>query len=335
MKDVNILINNITENIMELTGFERSLDIKSILYMNLSGVTLQEESTELTSGRDNLADAVDNWLIEFQLEGCTEGSIRAYAGNLKNFLAFVNKGLPDIKERDIKNYLAHGKIKRKWKDTTYNTQLRAIRSFFKYCYEYDLIPEDPCKRIRDTRMARVMQPILTAEQRELVRCACKNERELAMVDLLYSSGMRVSEVVKMNRRDVDLYGRRARCHGKGRKDREIMFSAECGVHLKRYLESREDSGEALFVGLRSPYKRLSKNGIEVMLRSIRDRDPRLKGVSVTPHVFRRTRGTDLINRGMPAELVAQKFGHENVQTLLDCYAAISKNTVWAAEEKCG
>ena len=182
---------------------------------------------------------------------------------------------------------------RKWKDSTYNLRLRTVRSFFRYCADQGYVDVDPCRRIRDTRTAYIMQPVLTAEQRELIRTACRTERELALVDLLYSSGMRVSEVIRLDRADIDLRRRRAKCYGKGRKEREVMFSAECGVHLARYLEER------------------------------------------TPHTFRRTRGTDLINRGMPAELVAKKFGHEKVQTTLDCYAAISRETVWAAEEKYG
>lgn len=180
-----------------------------------------------------------------------------------------------------------------------------------------------------------MQGILTPRQREIVRCCCRTERELAIVDMLYSSGMRVSELVGMNRSDIDFITRRAKCYGKGRKEREIMFSHEAAVHLENYLMERQDNEEALFVRLKKPHTRLTKAAIEHLLKNIKGRDARLKNVSLTPHVYRRTRGTDLINRGMPAELVAQKFGHENVQTLIQCYASISKNTVWTAEEKCG
>ena len=155
------------------------------------------------------------------------------------------------------------------------------------------------------------------------------------MDLLYSSGMRVSEVIRLDRADIDLRRRRAKCYGKGRKEREVMFSAECGVHLARYLEERTDTDPALFVRSRRPYERLSRDAVEGILRTIRKREPGLAHVRLTPHTFRRTRGTDLINRGMPAELVAKKFGHEKVQTTLDCYAAISRETVWAAEEKYG
>lgn len=335
MKDINLMVNDIAENIIEITGFEKVSDIKAVLYMHLSGYTIVEECTELTTSMDDLADAVENYVTEMQLQGFTEGTIRTYGSNLKNFFEFTNKGLRDIHEADVKRYLAHGKTKKKWKDKTYNNKLRSIRAFFRFCYEYDLVPNDPCKRIKDLREEHIMQSILTPEQREIVRCCCKSERELALVDMLYSSGMRVSEVVGLNRQDIDFTTRHMICYGKGKKEREIMFSHEAAVHLKNYLSQRTDDNEALFVWKKRPYNRLGKCGIEHLLMEIKSRDPRLKNVSLTPHVYRRTRGTDLINRGMPAELVAQKFGHESVQTLLDCYAAISNKTVWTAEEKCG
>lgn len=335
MKDMNILISDITTNLIELTGYGKAFDIQSILYMHLSGYVLKEECTELSTSKDDLLDALEFYGNEMQIRGYTEETIKLYGYNLKNFLVFVDKGLRDITENDIRKYMAYGKTKKKWKDTTYNNNMRTIRGFFRFCYEYDLIKDDPCKRMKDIREERTIKSTLTPEQRELIRCACKSERELALVDLLYSSGMRVSEVVKMNRSDIDFATRRAICYGKGRKQREILFSPETAVHLKRYLSQRIDESEALFVHMRRPYNRLTKSGIQYLLKAIVKRDERLSNVTLTPHVYRRTRGTDLINRGMPAELVAQKFGHENVNTLLQNYAKIHKNTVWVAEEKCG
>lgn len=341
-KSMNSLVNEITDNIIQLTGYEKAVDIQSILYMNLSGYTLEEECTELSASGDELAEAVECWCMELRLQGCTEKTMRSYAYNLKKFLVDVPKSLGDIQEKDIKTHLARGKLGKQrgkpikpWSDATYNLRLRVLRSFFGYCYENDLIAENPCKKIKDTKTAHVMQSVLTPEQRELVRSACRTEREIALVDLLYSSGIRVSELVALNRQDIDFRSRRARCYGKGRKEREIMFSAECGVHLARYLAERTDFEEALFVSAHVPHKRMSAYGIRALLRTIKARDPHLGNVKLTPHVYRRTRGTDLINRGMPAELIAQKFGHQNVQTLLTCYASISKKTVWDAEEKYG
>ena len=342
MTDIHAIISKATIDLIDLTGYEKAVDIQSVLYMNLSGYTLAEECTEVAEAGDKLAEAVESWMIELGLQGCTESTIRTYAYNLRSFLADVPKALEDITERDIKMHLARGKMgkmnvrcTRKWSDATYNLRLRALRGFFNYCYEYDLIPENPIKRIKDTKTAHVMQSIMSAEEREMVRSKCHTEREIALVDFLYSSGVRVSELVSLNRQDIDFRRRRAKCLGKGRKEREITFSAECGVHLAEYLAQRTDHNEALFVSSVKPHQRLTKAGIRALLKKIKARDERLARVKMTPHVYRRTRGTDLINRGMPAELLAKKLGHENVQTLLMCYAEIRQETVWAAEEKYG
>lgn len=341
MKDINNVVNDITDNIIDLTGYERPMDIQSILYMHLSGYTLQEECTEISTAGDELAAAVESWLIELKLQGCTERTMETYAYGLRKFLEEMPKALGEIKEKDIKWYLARGKLgklpgrcTRPWADSTYNLRLRVLRSFFKHCYEQGIIGDDPCKRIRDTRIAHIMQPVLSAEQRELIRSACHEEREIALVDLLYSSGIRVSELVQLNRQDIDFRARRAKCAGKGRKEREIMFSSECSVHLAKYLAQRTDSSEALFTSKRGG-RRITRDGVRHVLHMIKARDEKLKDLKLTPHVYRRSRGTDLINRGMPAELIAKKFGHRNVQTLLDCYADISRKTVWEAEERYG
>lgn len=168
------------------------------------------------------------------------------------------------------------------------------------------IPENPVKRIKDTKTAHVMQSIMSAEEREMVRSKCHTEREIALVDFLYSSGVRVSELVSLNRQDIDFRRRRAKCFGKGRKEREITFSAECGVHLAEYLAQRTDHNEALFVSSVKPHQRLTKAGIRALLKNIKARDERLARVKLTPHVYRRTRGTDLINRGMPAGAACEK-----------------------------
>lgn len=170
MKSINNLVNEITDSIISLTGYDKAVDIQSILCMNLSGYTLEEECTELSTQGDELEEAVESWCIELRLQGCTERTMRTYAENLKQFLLDVNKDLKDIREKDIKSHLAKGKLgkmgvrcTRPWADTTYNLRLRVLRSFFGYCYENDLILENPCKRVKDTKTAHIMQPVLTAE----------------------------------------------------------------------------------------------------------------------------------------------------------------------------
>ena len=156
MKDINVMINEITENLMDVTGYEKALDIRSVLYMHLSGYQLSEACTDVSAGGVAFPEAVRDWGIELQLNGCTEETLRTYAYNMSQFLLAVNKDLKDITEMDIKRYLAEGKMIRKWKDSTYNLRLRTVRSFFRYCADQGYVDVDPCRRIRDTRTAYIV-----------------------------------------------------------------------------------------------------------------------------------------------------------------------------------
>lgn len=235
----------------------------------------------------------------------------------------------------MKNYLAFGKVVRKWKDKTYNSKIRSLKSFFTWAYENKEMRDNPLKNIKTTKEEYRMQPILTAEQREIMRCSCRTERELAVLDLLYSSGGRVSEIVQLNIEDMDFVNRRARIYGKGRKEREIYFSPQASLHIRGYLNERKDSNPALLVGVKAPYERLSIAGIQYLLKDIQSRDERLSGLKISPHTFRRTCGTDMINRGAPVEMVKEKLGHAKVDTTLQCYAQIGTEAVRDADRRYG
>jgi len=191
------------------------------------------------------------------------------------------------------------------------------------------------KNIKPTKEEYRMQPVLSAEQREIMRCSCRSERELAIMDLLYSSGGRVSEICQLNISDMDFINRRARIYGKGRKEREIYFSAQASLHIRDYLKTRTDDNPALLVGTKSPCRRLTIAGIQWILKSIQSRDERLNGLKISPHTFRRSCGTDMLNRGAPVEMVKEKLGHAKADTTLQCYAKISTEAVRDAERRFG
>ena len=195
--------------------------------------------------------------------------------------------------------------------------------------------DNPLKNIKTTKEEYRMQPILTAEQREIMRCVCRTERELAVLDLLYSSGGRVSEIVQLNIEDMDFVNRRARIYGKGRKEREIYFSPQASLHIRDYLNERKDRNPALLVGVKAPYERLSIAGIQYLLKDIQSRDESLSGLKISPHTFRRTCGTDMINRGAPVEMVKEKLGHAKVDTTQQCYAQIGTEAVRDADRRYG
>lgn len=337
MMSASAVINNILVQLNECVTGEMLNEIKMILYMNLCDYTFTKnmESTELLQEVDKTYEIVKNWHNQLIIEGKTIGTIKNYESELRKLIDYTGLGVTEIKEHHINSYLANGKIRLKWKDKTYNSKVRSIRAFFKWAYEYDIITQNPMKRIKETKEEFRMGAVLSPEQREIMRCTCKTERELAIVDLLYSSGGRISEICQLNRENIDFANRRMIIFGKGRKEREIYFSAQTRVHLMAYLESRTDNNPALFVGKKAPHPRMGIAGIQWLLKSIQSRDKRLKGLKITPHTFRRTCGTDMINRGAPAEMVQKKLGHQNINTTLTCYARISTETVRDAERRYG
>lgn len=337
MMSASAVINNILVSLNNCVVPGKLEEAKAVLYMNLCDYTFQknENETELILESDRTYEILMDWQNQLILDGKTQSTISQYGRELKRLLQYTGMPVQEIQEKNIRSYLSYGKIKRKWKDKTFNSKIRSIRQFFNWAYENDIIKENPMKRIKETKEEFRMGSVLSPENREIMRCACRTERELAIVDLLYSSGGRISEIQKLNRDNIDFKNRRMIIFGKGRKEREIYFSAAAGVHMTNYLRSRADSNPALFVSKKKPYDRLSIAGIQYLIKQIQKRDPRLDGLQISPHAFRRTCGTDMINRGAPAEMVQKKLGHTNIDTTLTCYARISMEAVRDAERRYG
>ena len=322
MVSASALINTILTQMQEYVKEGALKDVQLILYMNLADYSFSrnEDTTAVSEESDRMYEVMQLWQQDMILRGLTSGTIRQYGHELKQLIIYAGVSPLEMSEYHIKNYLAFGKIRRTWKDKTYNSKEMA---------------ENPMKNIKPTKEEYRMQPILTAEQREIMRCACRTERELAVLDLLYSSGGRVSEIVQLNIEDMDFINRRARIYGKGRKEREIYFSPQASLHIRGYLNERKDSNPALLVGVKAPYERLSIAGIQYLLKDIQSRDERLSGLKISPHTFRRTCGTDMINRGAPVEMVKEKLGHAKVDTTLQCYAQIGTEAVRDADRRYG
>lgn len=333
-----INVDNVVINVMDrLTDVieeqKRLEDVKQVLYMCLAGYDIYKEETALSVDIDCTQEYLRQYLMQMKLNGCTDGSIRAYHADLKNMLAYINKNIKDIQYADLRNWLAYGKLVRGWKDRTYNTKLIAIRSFFAWLYEEDMLPDNPAKKLKETKVERRIGVVLRPEEREELRCACATERELALCDMLYSTGARISELCALNISDIDFVRMTAVVYGKGRKEREIYFNAPAKVHLERYLESRTDDNPALFVMTRKPFNRMSPESARLILKKIQSRDSNVAAIRLTPHVFRRTVGTEMINKGAPLELVAEKLGHVQLDTTKQCYASISRATVQQAHHR--
>ena len=335
--DIHNLVNEILITLEKDNAQQNELSkIKMVLEMHLSEYSIYKNDstgTAVSNNIDKTAFYIQQFLLSMKLRGCTDSSIINYGGELKNFFLFVDKSIQDISFVDLQNFLAYGKIRKKWKDRTYNAKLIIVRSFFSFLYEEDYISSNPGKKLHETKVEHKIGTTINAYQREEIKCDCKNEKEYAICEMLYSTGVRISELCSLNVSDINFQNMSAIVYGKGRKEREVYFNASTKLHIEKYLDTRMDNNPALFVISKKPYARITPNSVRTMLKRIKARDESIANIAITPHVFRRTVGTDMINKGAPLELVAEKLGHTKLDTTRLCYASISRTTVQQASDK--
>ena len=275
---------------------------------------------------------MQNYLQEFldvkALEGCSKATIENYKFNLNKFLLGVGKDPTEIATQDIRKYLADYKRERGVSNTTLDNMRRVFQSFFTWMHREGYIIKDPCAAVNKIRADKIIKNPYSDEEMELMREAAKNLREKAIIEVLYSTGMRIGELEKLNKDDIDFVNGKAIVFGKGAKEREVYFNVKAQLALKKYLENRNDTNEALFVGLQSPYNRLKVSTYEKILRELGDRC----GVHCHPHRFRRTCATILLNKGMPIQEVSKVLGHAKLETTL-IYCEINQQSVAANHKK--
>ena len=230
---------------------------------------------------------------------------------------------------DLRQYLTDYQAKRKSGKVTIDNIRRILSSFFSWLEDEDYIVKSPVRRIHKVKTAKIIKDTYTDEALELMRDNCTTTRDLAMIDLLASSGMRVGEMVALNQDDINFNERECVVFGKGDKERLVYFDARTKIHLQNYLDSRTDTNPALFVSLKAPYERLMIGGVETRLREL---GRRLNLQKVHPHKFRRTLATTAIDKGMPIEQVQQLLGHQKIDTTMH-YAMVKQQNVKLAHRK--
>lgn len=269
---------------------------------------------------------MQNYLQEFldvkALEGCSKATIENYKFNLNKFLLGVGKDPTEIVTQDIRKYLADYKRERGVSNTTLDNMRRVFQSFFTWMHREGYIIKDPCAAVNKIRADKIIKNPYSDEEMELMREAAKNLREKAIIEVLYSTGMRIGELEKLNKDDIDFVNGKAIVFGKGAKEREVYFNVKAQLALKKYLENRNDTNEVLFVGLQSPYNRLKVSTYEKILRELGGRC----GVHCHPHRFRRTCATILLNKGMPIQEVSKVLGHAKLETTM-IYCEIDQQSV--------
>ena len=275
------------------------------------------------------AELLGAFISSKKVEGCSDKTIHYYKSSIEKLIATVKKNVCDISTNDIRCYLADQQEQRGLSKVTIDNLRRIFSSFFSWLEDEDYITKSPVRRIHKVRTDALVKEVLTDENIEVLRDSCQEIRDVAMVDLLLSTGMRVGELVKINREDIDFHERQCVVFGKGNKEREVYFNARTKIHLKKYLEQRTDANPALFVSLRAPHTRLTISGVEVRLRQL---GKKVNLNKVHPHKFRRTLATMAIDKGMPIEQVQKMLGHVKIDTTLH-YAMVNQANVKIAHRK--
>lgn len=264
-----------------------------------------------------------------KVEGCSERTLNYYQTTLLKVLGSFDKHITRITTDDLRKYLSEYQEEHRCSKSNIDNIRRILSSFFAWLEEENYILKSPVRRIHKIKTAKVVKETYTDEALEQMRDNCTNSRDLAMIDLLTSTGMRVGELVRLNRSDVDFESRECIVFGKGSKERPVYFDARTKIHLKNYLDSRIDDNPALFVSLQKPHNRLHISGVEIRLR---DMGKKLGIPKVHPHKFRRTLATRAIDKGMPIEQVQQLLGHSKIDTTME-YAMVDQNNVKNSHRK--
>ena len=317
------LILEISNAMTDILSVEQLAKLNGVLLKSISKYTVsmgEQQAPSLATSNDTLLKA---FLSAKQVEGCSQPTIRYYGNTIKLLADNMPKRFTDYSTEDIRAYLAVFQQKHNATKVTVDNVRRIFSSFFSWLEEEDFILKNPVRRIHKVKTGTQVREVLSDESLESIRDTCTRSRDLAMVDLLASTGMRVGELVKLNREDINFTERECVVFGKGNKQRIVYFNARAKIHLQQYLNERSDQNEALFVSLNNPQKRLQISGVEVRLRKI-GREANVPRVH--PHKFRRTLATMAIDKGMAVEQVQKLLGHVKIDTTMH-YAMVSQNNV--------
>ena len=269
------------------------------------------------------------FLMTKRIEGCREATIRDYHDKVLNLIQWAEKDLTEFTRKDIRNYLGGYQENHSVKDTTVDQIRIVLSTFFNFLEEEEYIIRNPVRGIKKIKCEEIIKLPFTDEELELIRRYAGCDRDLAIVDMLYSTGMRVGELVSLNIKDVNFHEREALIKGKGGKQRFVYFNARAKIEVLNYLSNRIDDDPALFVHKKTPYKRLNKSGVRHILHQIE----KTSGVTdIHPHRFRRTLATNLLNKGMTLEQVQTILGHKSIETTL-IYTRVNQEEAKVAHQK--
>lgn len=264
-----------------------------------------------------------------RIEGCSDRTLGYYQVTVEHLLKTVDVEVRKMTTDDLRSYLAEYQQINNCSKVTVDNIRRNLSSFFSWLEEEDYILKSPMRRIHKIKTKQQVKEIISDEMIEKMRDNCKTKRDLAIIDLLYSTGIRVGELVRLNISDIDFEERECVVYGKGDKERRVYFDAKAKLHLQNYIKSRTDDNPALFVTLDAPYDRLKISGVEIRMREL---GRSLSIPKIHPHKFRRTMATRAIDKGMPIEQVQKILGHSQIGTTMQ-YAIVNQNNVKASHRR--
>ena len=320
------LITEVQQRMLPHLNNEQLRKLRTAMEFCLQGLEITQ-AEQLQEQKQT--DETTAFIAAKRIEGCSEKTLTYYRKTIEAMTATIGKPVQRITTDDIRQYLTTYQLQRKSSKVTIDNIRRILATFYSWLEDEDYIIKSPVRRIHKVKTAKVIKETYTDEALEQMRDHCDSLRDLAIIDLLASSGMRVGELVALNRNHINFNERECVVFGKGNKERLVYFDARSKIHLQNYLDSRKDGNPALFVTLRSPHNRLQIGGVEMRLRQL---GRRLSIPKVHPHKFRRTLATSAIDKGMPIEQVQQLLGHQKIDTTMH-YAMVKQQNVKLAHRK--
>ena len=322
-------IQEVTESMSGTLTVDQMTQLSSTLLQVLSRYTVMEDGDKVQEDIVSNNRLLEIFLSAKLVEGCSQKTINYYGTTVRQLFRYMPKAVKDYTTDDLRAYLAVYQKKHKASKVTVDNIRRIFSTFFSWLEDEDFILKSPVRRIHKVKTGEQIKETISDENLEVLRDNCKTVRDLAIIDLLISTGMRVGELVKLNRADVNFNERECIVFGNGNKERVVYFNARAKIHLQQYLKTRKDKNPALFVSLNKPHERLQITGVELRLRQL---GRGLKIPRIHPHKFRRTLATMAIDKGMPVEQVQKLLGHVKIDTTMK-YAMVNQTNVKLSHRK--
>lgn len=322
------LVNTILQEMLPFLNNAQINKLQKVLNYEFEKLEIKIKNSNSLEIQSN-SNLINLFISAKRIEGCSEKSLRYYQTTLEKMIDNIKKSIQEITTNDLRDYLTtYQNTKNPSKTTTDNVR-RVFSSFFSWLEDEDYILKSPVRRIHKIKTGTIVKETYSDENLEIMRDNCDCIRDLALIDMLASTGMRVGELVLLNIEDINFNERECIVFGKGNKERVVYFDARTKIHLQNYLESRTDDNKALFVSLRAPFERIKIGGIEARLRKL---GRELNIPKVHPHKFRRTLATIAIDKGMPIEQLQRLLGHQRIDTTLQ-YTMVKQSNVKLAHKK--